>query len=50
VLFVSSELPEVIALADRCLVMHEGRIAGELRGAQMTEDAILRLATGSEVA
>ena len=50
VLFVSSELPEVIALADRCLVMHEGCIAGELRGAQMTEDAILRLATGSEVA
>ncbi len=50
VLFVSSELPEIIALADRCLVMHEGRIQGELRGAQMTEDAILRLGTGSEVA
>jgi ribose transport system ATP-binding protein len=49
-LFVSSELPEVIALADRCLVMHEGRIAGELQRAEMTEEAILRLATGSSVA
>ena len=50
VLFVSSELPEVLALADRCLVMHEGTIAGELQGTGMTEHAILRLATGSAVA
>lgn len=50
VLFVSSELPEVIALADRCLVMHEGRIVGQLSGDQMTEDAILRLCTGAAVA
>jgi ribose transport system ATP-binding protein len=46
VLFVSSELPEVLALADRVLVMHEGRIQGELTRQQMGEEAILRLATG----
>lgn len=50
VLFVSSELPEVIALADRCLVVHEGGIAGELDRDHMTESSILRLATGSAVA
>ena len=46
ILFVSSELPEVIALADRVLVLHEGRLAGQLAGAAMTEAAILGLATG----
>ncbi len=49
VLFVSSELPEVIALADRCLVMHEGRIQGELPKDRMSEQAILGLATGGMV-
>jgi ribose transport system ATP-binding protein len=46
ILFVSSELPEVLALADRVLVMHEGKIQGSLARAQMGEEAILRLATG----
>jgi ribose transport system ATP-binding protein len=48
VLFVSSELPEVLGLADRILVMHEGRIAGELSRAQATEEAVMRLATGEQ--
>ncbi|GAA3129460.1 L-arabinose transport system ATP-binding protein [Kribbella aluminosa] len=43
ILIVSSELPEVIALADRILVMREGRLAGEL-GAGPSEEEILRLA------
>ena len=50
VLFVSSELPEVLALADRCLVMHQGRVEGELPRQRMSEAAILTLATGKGVA
>jgi ribose transport system ATP-binding protein len=42
-------LEEVIALSDRALVMHEGRIAGELGRAELTEEAVMRLATGGEV-
>jgi ribose transport system ATP-binding protein len=46
VLFVSSELPEVLGLADRILVMHEGQLAGELRRDEASEEAVMRLATG----
>ncbi|WP_375687065.1 sugar ABC transporter ATP-binding protein [Pseudooceanicola sp. LIPI14-2-Ac024] len=46
VIVVSSELPEVIGLAARVVVMGRGYIAGELTGDQITEDAILRRAMG----
>jgi ribose transport system ATP-binding protein len=46
VLFVSSEMQEILGLADRILVMHEGRIAGELARTEATEEAVMRLATG----
>lgn len=46
ILFVSSEMEEVLALADRVLVMHEGRIAGELGRDELSEEAIMRLAVG----
>jgi ribose transport system ATP-binding protein len=46
VLFVSSEMPEVLGLADRIVVMHEGRITGELSRAQASEQQIMQLATG----
>lgn len=46
VIVVSSELPEVIGLADRIVVMNRGRIAGELEGEAISESAILRLAMG----
>lgn len=45
VLLVSSEMPELLALADRVLVMCEGRVTGELKGAELTQAGILRLAT-----
>ncbi len=45
VLMVSSELPEVIGMSDRILVMRDGRLAGELP-AGSTEEAVLALATG----
>jgi rhamnose transport system ATP-binding protein len=44
-LVASSDLPEVLALADRILVMREGRIQGQLEGAQATEESVMRLAT-----
>ncbi|MBL8852822.1 MAG: sugar ABC transporter ATP-binding protein [Planctomycetaceae bacterium] len=49
VLFVSSELEEIIGIADRVLVMHEGRLAGEVSGDQITEHAIMQLATGGSL-
>ncbi len=45
VLLVTSEMPELLALSDRVLVMCAGRISGELRGKEMTQANILRLAT-----
>jgi ribose transport system ATP-binding protein len=48
VLFVSSELDEVLHLADRILVMCRGRIAGELRREEASEEKIMLLATGGE--
>lgn len=46
VLMVSSELPEVIGMSDRILVMRDGRLAGELP-AGSTEETVLQLATGA---
>ncbi|MDZ4848372.1 MAG: sugar ABC transporter ATP-binding protein [Pirellulaceae bacterium] len=46
ILFVSSELEEIIGMSDRTLVMHEGRLAGELQRNELTEQAIMALATG----
>jgi len=46
VLMISSELPEVLGMADRILVLHEGRLAGEFASGDATEDAIMRAATG----
>ncbi len=50
VLLVSSEMPELLALSDRVLVMSSGRISGELTGAAMTQANILRLATAHDAA
>ena len=46
VVVISSDLPEVIGLCDRVLVLHEGRIAGEVAGDGISEEAIMGLATG----
>ncbi len=46
VIVISSELPEIIGLCDRALVIREGRLAGELGTAEMTEEGLLRLASG----
>ncbi|KOG88633.1 sugar ABC transporter ATPase, partial [Streptomyces varsoviensis] len=44
VLMVSSDLPEVLGMSDRVLVMAQGRIAGELAAADATQDAVMALA------
>lgn len=44
VLIVSSDLPELIALSHRILVMRDGRISGELVGDDVSEEAVMRLA------
>lgn len=46
VIVISSELPEIIGLCDRAIVVREGRVAGEVTGENMTEEALLRLASG----
>jgi len=48
ILFASSEMEEVLGVSDRVLVMHQGSIAGELARSQLTEEAVMRLATGAE--
>ena len=46
VLFVSSEIEEILGLSDRVLVMHEGRVSGELSGKELSESRIMEMATG----
>jgi ABC-type sugar transport system ATPase subunit len=48
VLMVSSELPEVLGISDRILVMREGRVAGRFSRAEATQDKIMRAATGGK--
>ncbi|MBT5715881.1 MAG: sugar ABC transporter ATP-binding protein, partial [Opitutae bacterium] len=50
ILFVSSEMEEVLGMADRTYVMHEGQISGELTRDQMSEESIMQLATGGPLA
>jgi rhamnose transport system ATP-binding protein len=48
VILISSELPEVMGMADRIMVMHEGRIVKSLTRAEATAEAIVTAATGGE--
>ncbi|MCC2672453.1 MAG: ABC-type sugar transport system, ATPase component [Armatimonadetes bacterium] len=47
-IMISSELPELLGMSDRILVMHEGRLAGELSRAEATQEKVMQLATGGE--
>mgnify|MGYP000837226789 FL=1 len=46
VIMVSSELPEVLGLSDRVLVMHQGHLVGNLKTAETSEEEIMQYATG----
>jgi len=48
ILFVSSEMEEVLGMADRAYIMHEGKISGELDRNELSEESIMNLATGGE--
>ncbi len=48
ILMISSELPEILGMSDRILVMHQGRIVGELSREEATQERIMHLATGGE--
>ncbi len=50
ILFVSSEMSEILGMSDRALVMHQGRITGELGRERLTKEAVMRLATGTKEA
>lgn len=47
IVMISSYLPELLNMCDRLVVMHEGRIAGELERSQFTEERVMALATGA---
>jgi ribose transport system ATP-binding protein len=46
IIMISSELPEILAMSDRILVMHEGRITGELLSKDASQEKIMSYATG----
>jgi ribose transport system ATP-binding protein len=48
IIMISSELPEVLGMSDRIIVMHEGRLTGELSRADATQEKIMHLATGGQ--
>src|SRR3989441_4869459 len=48
IILVSSELPEVLGLADRVIVLHEGRVTGEFTRNEATPEAVMSCATGRE--
>ncbi len=47
ILMISSELPEILGMSDRILVMHEGRITGRFSRAEATQELIMVAATGT---
>jgi ribose transport system ATP-binding protein len=50
ILMISSDLEEILGMSDRVLVLHEGRLAGELSRADLSEEAVMHLATGGDLA
>lgn len=49
IIIISSELPEIIGMCDRVIVMAEGRISGELQASELSEKAIMTYAASSTV-
>jgi ribose transport system ATP-binding protein len=50
ILMISSELTEIVGMADRVIVMREGQVTGELDGVDVTEQGIMNLATTERIA
>jgi ABC-type sugar transport system ATPase subunit len=45
---ISSELPEILGISDRILVMHMGRLVGDLSWKEATQEKVMYLATGGK--
>ncbi len=48
ILLITSELPELLAMSDRILVMHRGKISGKFEGAEATQEKVIKAALGEE--
>lgn len=48
IIMISSELPEILGMSDRIVVMHEGVVTGELTRDEATQENVMKLATGSK--
>jgi ABC-type sugar transport system ATPase subunit len=46
IIMVSSDLPEILAMSDRVVVMHQGRVAANLQAGDLTQEAVMHHATG----
>ena len=46
IILISSDLPEILGLADRIVVLQQGRVVGILEGSGLTQEAVVRLALG----
>jgi ABC-type sugar transport system ATPase subunit len=49
ILFMSTEIPEILGIADRVLVMHEGQITAEFTRAEATQERLVAAAAGEPV-
>ncbi|MGV3069346.1 ATP-binding cassette domain-containing protein, partial [Proteus mirabilis] len=50
IILISSEMPEVMGMSDRILVMHEGRISGEFSANNVTQEMLMAAAVGKQYA
>jgi rhamnose transport system ATP-binding protein len=50
IMLISSELPEILGMSDRVLVMHEGRLTGEFARGRVDQEQVMYAATGQETA
>lgn len=48
VVMISSDMPEVIGISDRVIVMHEGQVSGELKREELSQESIMKLAVGEK--
>lgn len=46
VIMVSSDMEEILGMSDRLIVLHEGRVAGELSRSEFSQENVLQLASG----
>ena len=49
IIMISSEMPEILSMSDRIVVMHEGKYSGQLTRAEATQEKVLQLATGQRL-